>query len=232
FIAIAESSPMIGEIGAFVLRHACAQGRAWLDAGGAPLAMAVNVSVAQLWHRDVAQDVRNALEETDFPAELLCVELTESVFEDGALPRIQALFAELKKIGVKLALDDFGTGYSSLKYLNTLAFDRLKIDRSFVQDCHLDAEKRRLLQGIVAMGQGLGMETVVEGVESEKELQIVADMGCNAVQGYYFARPRVFHEACLDAARVEAEFSLQPVMWRQEPVFASSAQRGPIAAVG
>lgn len=214
FIPIAEASPMIGAIGAMMLKRACSQGKAWLDAGGAPLNMAVNVSVAQLWHRDVAADVRDALNATGFPAHLLTVELTESVFEDTSLPRIQSLFAELKQLGVKMALDDFGTGYSSLKYLDKLSFDRLKIDRSFVHKCDQDAEKRRLLQGIVGLSSGLGLQTVVEGVETEAELDVVRDMGCNMVQGYYFARPKPFHEACLDAARIETTSGLKPLLWR------------------
>ncbi|MBV6657829.1 MAG: EAL domain-containing protein [Devosiaceae bacterium] len=214
FIPIAESTPLIGDIGAMMVLKACEQGKAWMDAGGAPLMMSVNVSVAQLWHRDVASDVRDALAATGLPPDLLCVELTESVFEDASLGRIQKLFSELKAMGVQLALDDFGTGYSSLRYLNALSFDKLKIDRSFVSKCNEDAEKRRLLQGIVGMAQGLGLETVVEGVETEAELQLVCDMGCNQVQGYYFAAPKPFHEACLDAARLEAEFELQQVLWK------------------
>lgn len=214
FIPIAEGSRLIADLGAWMVGRVCRQGRAWLDAGGAPLQMAVNLSVAQLWHRDVEHDIKTVLDKTGFPPELLCVELTESVFSDDAMPRIQRLFAGLKKIGVQIALDDFGTGYSSLQYLNTLSFDKLKIDRSFVQGCDANSEQRRLLQGVVGLGKGLGLGIVVEGVETEAELQVVCDLGCDAVQGFFFAKPRAFHEACLDAAQVEADYGFQPVVWR------------------
>lgn len=216
FVPIAESSRLISDLGSWIVGDVCRQGKEWLDAGGAPLPLSVNVSVAQLWHTDVATEVRNALEETGFPAELLLVELTESVFSDEAMPRIQHLFDELRSDGVRIALDDFGTGYSSLSYLNALNFDKLKIDRSFVAGCDANAEKRRLLQGIVGLAKGLGMSLVVEGVENEKELQMVCDLGCDVVQGFLFARPKPFHEACLDAVQVEADYGLNPLMWKAE----------------
>lgn len=226
FIPIAEGSRLIADLGAWMLRKVCAQGKAWLDAGGAPLQMAVNLSVAQLWYRDVEHDVRQTLEDTGFPPELLCVELTESVFSDDALPRIERLFAKLKALGVQIALDDFGTGYSSLQYLNALSVDKLKIDRSFVVDCDRNPEQLRLLQGIVGLGRGLGLTLVVEGVESEAELQVVCDLGCEEVQGFFFAQPKAFHEACLDAAHIEAHYGFDPVLWK------SDAAQGHVADAG
>ncbi|MEO0385253.1 MAG: EAL domain-containing protein [Pseudomonadota bacterium] len=214
FIPIAESSRLIADLGVWMVRTVCRQGRAWLDAGGAPLEMAVNLSVAQLWHRDVEADITNALEQSGFPPELLCVELTESVFCDDTMPRIQRLLSHLKQLGVKIALDDFGTGYSSLSYLNDLSFDKLKIDRSFVSNCDQNPEKLRLLQGIIGLGKGLSLGLVVEGVETEEELQVVANLGCECIQGFYFAKPKPFHEACLDAAQIEAEHSFRPVLWK------------------
>lgn len=214
FIPIAESSRLIADLGVWMVRAVCRQGRAWLDAGGAPLEMSVNLSVAQLWHRDVETDITSALEQSGFPPELLCVELTESVFSDEAMPRIQRLLSHLKQLGVKIALDDFGTGYSSLSYLNDLSFDKLKIDRSFVSNCDQNPEKLRLLQGIVGLGKGLGLDIVVEGVETEAELHVVSDLGCECIQGFYFAKPKPFHEACLDAAQIEAEHSFCPVLWK------------------
>ncbi|MFN3227443.1 MAG: EAL domain-containing protein [Hyphomicrobiales bacterium] len=215
FIPIAESSRLIADLGSWMVRTVCRQGRAWLDAGGAPLEMAVNLSVAQLWHRDVESDITSALEETGFPPELLCVELTETVFGDEAMPRIQRLFAALKRLGVKIALDDFGTGYSSLQYLNDLSFDKVKIDRSFISNCDQHPDKMRLLQGIIGLGKGLGLGIIVEGVENESELQVTSDLGCEVVQGFFFAKPKPFHEACLDAAQIEADYGFNPVFWKQ-----------------
>ncbi len=214
FIPIAESSRLIADLGAWMVRNVCRQGRAWLDAGGAPLEMAVNLSVAQLWHRDVERDITSALEDTSFPPELLCVELTETVFSDEAMPRIQRLFAALKNLGVKIALDDFGTGYSSLQYLNDLSFDKVKIDRLFVGNCDQHPDKKRLLQGIIGLGKGLGLGIIVEGVETESELQIISDLGCEVVQGFFFAKPKPFHEACLDAAQIESDYGFNPVFWK------------------
>lgn len=227
FIPVAESSRLIADLGAWMVRQTCQQGRAWLDAGGAPLELSVNLSVAQLWHRDVESDIRSALDETGLPPGLLCLELTESVFADDAVPRIRRLFSGLKSAGVKIALDDFGTGYSSLKYLSDLSFDKLKIDRSFVSNCHQSEEQRRLLQGIVGLGRGLGLQVIVEGVESEQELQVVCDLGCDVVQGYYFGRPKSFDQACLDAAQVEVDYGFAPVLWktRQQPSASAFLER-------
>jgi diguanylate cyclase (GGDEF)-like protein/PAS domain S-box-containing protein len=233
FIPIAESSRLIADLGLWMVRAVCRQGRAWLDAGGAPLEMAVNLSVAQLWHRDVESDIANALEESGFPPELLCVELTESVFSKEALPRIRRLLSSLKRMGVKIALDDFGTGYSSLSYLNDLSFDKLKIDRSFVSNCDQNPDKLRLLQGIIGLGKGLGLSLVVEGVETQAELQVVSDLGCEYVQGFFFAKPKAFHEACLDAAQVEAEHCFRPVLWKaHSKVDRAHSELGAQVAVG
>ena len=222
FIPIAESSRLIADLGSWMVRSVCRQGRRWLDAGGAPLQMAVNLSVAQLWHGDVEHDIRTALDETGFPPELLCVELTESVFDDDAMPRIQKLFAGLKSLGIQIALDDFGTGYSSLQYLNDLSFDKIKIDQSFVRHCDQKSDRRRLLQGVIGMAKGLGLGTVVEGVETEAELQVVCDLNCDSVQGYFFSRPKPFHEACLDAAQIEVDYGFAPVFWKDHEVAAGA----------
>ncbi len=210
FIPIAESSHLIGDIGDWMLNEVCRQGREWLDAGGVPVEMSVNLSVAQLWHRHIENDIIEALARHDFPAELLCIELTESVFEDEAMPRIERLLQRLKRLGVRLALDDFGTGYSSMQYLSRLSFDKLKIDRSFVQSCHSSPDQRRLLQGMVGLGKGLGMQVIVEGVENKDEFEVVRGLGCDAVQGFYFAEPMAFHDAALTATQVAAQFSLKP----------------------
>ncbi|MEM6712660.1 MAG: EAL domain-containing protein [Pseudomonadota bacterium] len=217
FIPIAESSRLIADIGCVMLEQVCRQGREWLDFGGVPIEMAVNLSVAQLRHGDVEAEVRHALEKTGFPPKLLCLELTESVFSQDALPHIRRLFARLKALGVTIALDDFGTGYSSLQYLNTLPVDKLKIDRSFVRGCEDSQEQRRLLQGVFGLARGLDLTIIVEGVENAAELEIVSELGCDVVQGFHFGRPAPFYEACLNAVSAEADFGLKPLLWKSKP---------------
>ena len=203
FIPIAESSTLIHDLGVWVLRESCRQMKAWMDAGEPRRTISVNVSAAQLWHTDFEEEVARALADTGLPADRLVIELTESVFVADGLARVKIALKKLKALGVRLALDDFGTGYSSLGYLNQLPFETLKIDRCFVRGIEDDLHKRELLKGIVALGQGLGMITVAEGAENEGELAALAEMGCNHVQGFVFARPTPAAEAVEAAARIE-----------------------------
>lgn len=204
FVPIAESSTLIHDLGVWVLRQGCAQMKAWLDAGHPKRTMAINVSAAQLWHTEFEDEVARALALTGLPPECLVLELTESVFVADGLSRVRIALDRLKTLGVRLALDDFGTGYSSLGYLNQLPFEKLKIDRCFVRGIEHDAHKRKLLKGVVALGQGLGMVTVAEGAEDEGEVAALQSIGCNQVQGYVFSRPVPAGEAIAAAERIEA----------------------------
>ncbi|MGL4636312.1 MAG: EAL domain-containing protein [Beijerinckiaceae bacterium] len=190
FIPIAESSSLIGEVGLYVLTASCRQLKMWLDLGHPRRDVAVNVSASQIWHSDFEHDVKRILQETGLPPELLTLEVTESVFLREAEGRVRQALVALKSLGVKLALDDFGTGYSSLGYLNRLPFDKLKIDRCFITNVHLNPERLKLLKGIIELGQGLGMTTVAEGAEVMEEVRVLRNLNCDTVQGYVFARPQ------------------------------------------
>ncbi|MEM9288342.1 MAG: EAL domain-containing protein [Pseudomonadota bacterium] len=189
FIPIAESSHLIGDIGAFAIRDACDHAVEMNSALEGDIEVAVNVSAAQLWHGDVEQMVAKALETSGLAPHLLCIELTESVFVGDSMDRVEALLKRLKERGIQLALDDFGTGYSSLGYLNHLPFDKLKIDRSFVAGADVSAKRFQVLEGIVGLARGLGMQVVAEGVETASELSAIQALRCDAIQGFYFGRP-------------------------------------------
>jgi len=205
FIPIAESSGLIVDLGLWVLREACRQGRAWLDAGLPPRAISVNVSPAQIWNLDFETEVAAVLAETGFPAKLLCLELTESLFVDHSEQRISGTLKALSALGLRLALDDFGSGYSSLGYLTRLPFDWLKVDRAFVDGISTAPEKRKLLAGIIALSHGLGMTVVAEGAELPAEVDVLLALDCDLVQGYVMSPPIAPDQAPLVASRIERE---------------------------
>ncbi len=192
FIPIAESSSLICDLGFWAMKRACETLRSWLDAGNPPIGISVNVSAVQFWQSSFEAEVKGILQTTGIPAELLTLEVTESVFIDKSSNRVRTCFEELAKAGVSLAIDDFGTGFSNLGYLNELPFQKLKIDRSFISNIDAAPEKQKLLQGIVGLARGLGMATVVEGAETMGEVVVLQSLGCNIVQGFYFARPQPF----------------------------------------
>ncbi|MDP3546804.1 MAG: EAL domain-containing protein, partial [Phreatobacter sp.] len=132
-------------------------------------------------------------------------ELTESLFVDQSEHRISRTLTALSALGVRLALDDFGSGYASLGYLTRLPFDRLKVDRSFVDGIATRPDKRKLLGGIIALSRGLGMTVIAEGAERPAEVDVLADLGCDIVQGYVFSRPVVPDVAPVVAASIERE---------------------------
>jgi diguanylate cyclase (GGDEF)-like protein len=200
FIPVAESSRLICDLGLWILRQAAIQAKAWLDAGEPPREVAVNMSAAQIWRTDVVAEVAGVLEETGLPPHLLCIELTESLLADNAEGRVRTVLKALKGLGVTLALDDFGTDYSSLGYLSQLPFDKLKVDRVFVDGITDSDRARELLKGIIALGRGLGMVVVAEGAEKHGEVDILRELSCDQAQGYIFARPAVAADA-LDFAR-------------------------------
>jgi len=200
FVRTAEETGLITEIGDFVLQTACTQGAAWVRAGY-DLRVAVNVSGRQLVDPAFPEKVASTLERTGFPPRNLCLELTESTLVEGAAANIDAL-DQLRDLGLHLSIDDFGTGYSSLSYLKQFPVNELKIDQSFVQELTaLDADQS-LVRAMVAMAKALGLRVVAEGVEDEQQLTVLAELGCDVVQGFLLARPqRAYSVTTLLASR-------------------------------
>ena len=184
FIPVAEETNLIVQIGDWVLRHACAEAATWPDG----IKVAVNLSPVQFKQGDVIGSVRRALELSGLPAGRLELEITETILleeNDNAL----ACLHQLRAMGIAIALDDFGTGYASLSYLNRFPFDKIKIDKSFVQHMDRNKEAMSILDAIVALGQSLEIRTTAEGVETAEQLDRLRLTGCTEVQGYLFSRP-------------------------------------------
>jgi diguanylate cyclase (GGDEF)-like protein/PAS domain S-box-containing protein len=194
FIGIAEATGLIVPLGRWVLAEACRQAVSWGAGAGRALKMAVNVSVRQFDHGDLAATVAEVLAETGMPADRLCLEMTESVLLSDTDENLTRLL-RLRALGVTLAMDDFGTGYSSLAYLQRFPLDVLKIDRSFVDRLGGDREDVALVHTIVRLGKSLGMATVAEGIEDPEQLAALREMDCDFVQGYYLLRPLPAGEA-------------------------------------
>ena len=203
FIPVAEKSGQISMLGDWVLRASCKQAKAWIDMGLPPRFVAVNISAAQMLQAGFIEKVRRALNDTELPANLLCLELTESLFVGKSMNTVQKLLLELKQIGIRTALDDFGTGYSSLSYLEHLPFDKLKIDRAFVKNLHTGKKNVDLLHGIIELAHALGMTVVAEGAETLEQLEILIDLNADCVQGYVYAKPAPAAEAAKRAADID-----------------------------
>ena len=182
FIAAAEHSGLIVELGAWVLRRACLDGLAWPG-----IDVAVNVSPLQFRRTDFAEVVERTLAETKFDPARLELELTESVLL-GNVETAEAGMLRLKALGVRLALDDFGTGYSSLLYLRRFPFDKLKIDRSFVLSIEKAADAAAIVHAVVSLGRGLGMKVTAEGVETADQQLFLRAAGVHCMQGYRFGK--------------------------------------------
>jgi diguanylate cyclase (GGDEF)-like protein len=183
FIPIAEHSGLIIELGEWMLRRACLDGRDWPN-----LTVAVNVSPLQFRRSDFVEVVERILTETDFDANRLELELTESTLL-GNLETAELSMLRLKAIGVRFALDDFGTGYSSLLYLRRFPFDKLKIDSSFVRSIEKAPDAAAIVHAVVSLGRGLGMKVTAEGVETAEQHLFLRAAGVHSMQGYRFGKP-------------------------------------------
>jgi diguanylate cyclase (GGDEF)-like protein/PAS domain S-box-containing protein len=184
FIPIAEESGLIQPIGAWVLEEACRTACAWAE----PARVAVNLSAAQLSSDDLPALVEAILRRTGLPPQRLELEVTETLLianVDHALATLHAL----QGMGVQIACDDFGTGYSSFSYLQKLAFNRIKIDKSFVHELGIDQSSFRIVQAILAMAHSLGMDVTAEGVETEAQFAMLHAQGCDEIQGFLFGKP-------------------------------------------
>lgn len=188
FIPVAEESHLIVAIGKWVIREACRQIRAWIDQGLPSIRVAVNFSPRQFAARNIVEIVTEALQAFDLSGDVLEIEITESLLAKDMNYTLESLLT-LKKLGVHVAVDDFGTGYSSLSYLKRFPIDRLKIDQSFVRDLEIDPDDRAIATAVVTLGHSLGMCVIAEGVETEQQIEILRNMGCDEIQGYYLGRP-------------------------------------------
>ena len=187
FIPLAESSGLIIDIGNWVLKTACLQIKHFMDQG-TRLAIAVNVSQRQLVQKDFVDTVKQIIKDTGIQANLLELEITESMLHDDLEATRKKLLA-LSDIGVTFSLDDFGTGYSSLSYLKNLPIHVLKIDQSFVKEFLIEKTDRAIVLTIIAMAETLGLTVVAEGVEQQQQFEALAEMGCALFQGYLFGKP-------------------------------------------
>jgi diguanylate cyclase len=187
FISVAEEMNLISEIGHWVAMQATHMVAAWYRQG-LPLRLAINMSPAELGSPALVDDIRAWLEDTAAPAHLLELEVTEThVMSEN--PLVMDRLLELRRLGVTLAIDDFGTGYSNLARLAELPVDRLKLDRSLVRDLTGRSDHRTIVQSVIHLATGLGLDVVGEGVESAEQAEMLRLMGCRVMQGYYFGRP-------------------------------------------
>ncbi|HZO23927.1 MAG TPA: EAL domain-containing protein [Steroidobacteraceae bacterium] len=187
FISLAEETGLIVPIGKWVLQTACAQNKAWQDAGLPPIVVSVNVSPRQFRQESLVQTVAEALQNSGLDPHFLELELTESMVMHDA-PQLVAMLDELKRLGVQMAVDDFGTGYSSLSYLKRFPVDRLKVDRSFVEHMSTEPDDATIVRAIIALGHNLGLKVVAEGVESAQQHRALRAYQCDEAQGFLFSR--------------------------------------------
>lgn len=187
FIAIAEESNLIEEIGDWTLRTACNQVRQWIDEGINPVRVAVNISPKQARHYNFTNKVKQIINETGISPSHLELELTENVLINN--PNVVLTIAELKELGIHIALDDFGTGYASLNFLRHIPVDKLKIDQSFIKNIVSKSTDDAIVQAIISIARSLKLEVIAEGVESSAQVERLKNLNCEEVQGYYYHKP-------------------------------------------
>jgi diguanylate cyclase (GGDEF)-like protein len=184
FIPLAEETGLIVPLGDWVLRRACADAARWTRA-----CVAVNLSPVQFRNPNLVAAVKAALQQSGLPAHRLELEITESVLLQNS-DTTRAALHELRSLGVKISLDDFGTGYSSLSYLRSFPFDKIKIDRSFINELANGEDSLAIVRAVTGLGKSLGIATTAEGVETDAQLELLAREGCTQVQGYLISKPR------------------------------------------
>ena len=188
FIPLAEQNGCIVAIGEWILDQACRQLREWHDQGFGELRMAVNLSTVQLHHNELPRVVNNLLQVYRLPPGSLELEVTETSLMEDISTAAQHLLS-LRRSGALIAIDDFGTGYSSLSYLKSLPLDKIKIDKSFVQDLMDDDDDATIVRAIIQLGQSLGMQVIAEGVETAEQEAYIIAQGCHEGQGYHYSKP-------------------------------------------
>jgi diguanylate cyclase (GGDEF)-like protein/PAS domain S-box-containing protein len=188
FIPLAEDTGLIVPIGEWILRAACAQCKAWENAGLSPFLVSVNIAAPQFRRSNLLQLVSAVLTEYDLDPRWLGLEITESSIMKHAEQTIKTLF-DLREIGVSISIDDFGTGYSSLSYLKRFPVNKIKVDQSFVRDIGTDPNDAAIVSAVIAMSKQLGIRTVAEGVETQAQLEFLSRLDCDEYQGYLFSKP-------------------------------------------
>ncbi len=189
FIPLAEENGTIGALGEWVLRTACREAASWPR----PMGIAINLSPAQFQHGDLPMLVHQILLETGLSSKRLELEITEGVLI-GDFTRAVAILRRLKNLGVRIAMDDFGTGYSSLSYLQSFPFDKIKIDKAFINNLDHSEQSATIIRAVIALGRGLNVPVTAEGVETEEQFKFLAAEGCNEIQGYLIGRPQPIAE--------------------------------------
>ncbi|MBP0961332.1 MAG: EAL domain-containing protein, partial [Oscillospiraceae bacterium] len=188
FVPIAENSHLITKIGEYVMDEACRQNKIWQNMGLPPIVMSINLTSEDFYQKDVKQFIQEKLMETGLDPEWLEIELTESLAMkdiDFAVSQMQ----ELRDIGLKLAMDDFGTGYSSLSYIQKMPITLLKLDKSFITLIEDDNVAREIVSAIIKIAKSKRINTIAEGVETEGQLKILEELGCDFIQGFLFEKP-------------------------------------------
>lgn len=186
FIPLAEETGLIVPIGAWVLQEACRQTKEWQRMGYEHLSIAVNLSEKQLRLESIIDTIHRVLIATEFDANNLELEITETgILDEKAIPMIK----EFTKMGIRIAVDDFGTGYSGLSYLKRFSIDKLKIDQSFIRDIPGNNDSITIVSAIIAMAKELNVKCLAEGVETKEQLEFLTRKGCDYIQGYYFSKP-------------------------------------------
>ena len=208
FIPLAEHRGLIVPLGEWVLRRACRDGRRWPD-----LRIAVNVSPVQFRQRNFVKTVQSIIEQSGMDASRIDLELTEGVLIQDA-EQAEAVIFDLRALGLRMGLDDFGSGYSSMIYLRRFAFDKIKIDRAFLQTMEMSGEGAIIMESIVSLGHALGLTVTAEGVEHKEQVEFLRTLGCDEMQGFYFAPP-------MTAEAIDARLSLAG--WT-EPVHATETK--------
>ena len=194
FIPIAEENGQIVEIGEWVLKTACTQNKIWQQMNLRPIKMSVNLSVRQFERSKLVEKIISILQQTALKPSFLELEITESITIDNT-ELVKTILDRLNDLGISLSMDDFGTGYSSLGYLKKFPFQTLKIDRSLVKDLHSNSQDLAIINAAIALGEGLNLNVVAEGVETHEIKELLINMGCQYVQGYLFSKPLPVDEA-------------------------------------
>lgn len=188
FIPLAEANGLIVPIGEWVLQTACTQNKGWQNLGLSPIRIAVNLSRRQFQQPNLVASVARVLEKTGLDPHFLELEITETtVMQEVKVAR--AILKDLQQTRIRLAMDDFGTGYSSLSYLKKFPLDTIKIDRSFIRDLAVDSYDQAITTAVIALGHGLDLNVVAEGVETKAQLDCLRSLQCAEMQGYFFSHP-------------------------------------------